>query len=689
MSNNPIDLIGGLTDTSNVSKADIVAWAKARVPQVLGNNAEIRTTNLAGQMVVFVKAPGISWYQDTLDATTADDDLTCVISLDGKRFKPLSSIPSSTLGGVYSLAPITHQYVVGIDTDGTVLIAQPSASDLSDGLTGTGTVVRNTSPTLVTPALGAASATSVNKVAITTPATGATLTIADGKTLTVSKSLTLDGTDGTILTGPSTSQTLLGRTDVATVTNKSLDASANTITNLTTGMFAANTVDTDATLAANSDTRLSSQKAVKSYVDNLLTGLSWKLAVAVATTANVTLSGEQTIDGVLTSASRILVKNQSTASQNGIYVTAAGAWTRSADMDSAVEFPSAAVFVQGGTVNGDTQWTCTNNSVTVGSTSVTFAQVSGAGTYSAGTGLQLSGNQFAVDSTIATLTGAQALTNKTYNGNTWTAGTGILTIGAGKTLTASNTLSLTGTDGSSVAFGGGGTVAYVANKLSVFAATTSAELAGVISDETGSGLLVFATSPALAGTPTTPTAAVDTNTTQVASTAFVIGQASAVGDGTPAMDGTAARGSSTHFARADHVHPTDTSRAPANAALAAIEYIIDGGGSVITTGMKGYLQIPFACTISQSTLLADQSGSIVVDVWKCTQAQFDAGATRPVSTDKITASAPPTISSSTKAQDSTLTGWTTSIAAGDILAFNVNSVTTIQRATLALKVTKT
>jgi hypothetical protein len=69
-------------------------------------------------------------------------------------------------------------------------------------------------------------------------------------------------------------------------------------------------------------------------------------------------------------------------------------------------------------------------------------------------------------------------------------------------------------------------------------------------------------SPTFTGTPAAPTAAVDTNTTQVATTAFVVGQASATGDGTPAMDGTAARGTSTHFARADHVHPTDTTRAP-------------------------------------------------------------------------------------------------------------------------------
>jgi hypothetical protein len=120
----------------------------------------------------------------------------------------------------------------------------------------------------------------------------------------------------------------------------------------------------------------------------------------------------------------------------------------------------------------------------------------------------------------------------------------------------------------------------------------------------------------------------------------------------------------------------------------AIEFVIDGGGSAITTGMKGRLEIPYACTINRATLLADQSGSIVVDIWKCTYAQFDGGSTHPVSGDKITASAPPTISSATKVQDSTLTGWTTSVSAGDILAFNVNSATTVTNVTISLKVAK-
>jgi hypothetical protein len=115
-----------------------------------------------------------------------------------------------------------------------------------------------------------------------------------------------------------------------------------------------------------------------------------------------------------------------------------------------------------------------------------------------------------------------------------------------------------------------------------------------------------------------------------------------------------------------------------------INFLIDGGGSAITTGIKGDVQLDFACTIDSATLLADQSGSIVVDIWKDTYANFPA-----TDADSITASAVPTISTATKSTDASLTGWTTSISAGDILRFNVDSVTSIERVTVALKVTRT
>lgn len=121
-----------------------------------------------------------------------------------------------------------------------------------------------------------------------------------------------------------------------------------------------------------------------------------------------------------------------------------------------------------------------------------------------------------------------------------------------------------------------------------------------------------------------------------------------------------------------------------NAKIVTLTYIFDGGGSTLTTGIKGDLEVPFACTINRATLLSDQSGSIVIDIWKDTYANYP-----PTVADTITASAKPTISATTKAQDATLTGWTTSITAGDTLRFNIDSVTSCQRVTLSLKCTKT
>ena len=161
--------------------------------------------------------------------------------------------------------------------------------------------------------------------------------------------------------------------------------------------------DSDPTLAANSNVKLPTQGAVKAYVDNLLTGIKWKASVRAATTANGTLASAfangQTIDGVtLATGDRILLKNQSSGAENGIYlVNASGAPTRTADANADAEMLQATVFVEAGTVNADTQWTCTNNAITLGSTALTFAQVSGAGTYTAdGSTLQLTGNVFSI-----------------------------------------------------------------------------------------------------------------------------------------------------------------------------------------------------------------------------------------------------------------------------------------------------
>lgn len=138
--------------------------------------------------------------------------------------------------------------------------------------------------------------------------------------------------------------------------------------------------------------------ATKAYVDSVAQGLDVKGSVICATTANITLSGTQTIDGVaVVAGNRVLVKNQTTTNQNGIYVVAAGSWTRATDMDAWTEVPGAFCFVEQGSTYADTGWACTADAGgTLGTTAITWAQFSGAGTYIAGNGLTLTGSTFDV-----------------------------------------------------------------------------------------------------------------------------------------------------------------------------------------------------------------------------------------------------------------------------------------------------
>lgn len=162
--------------------------------------------------------------------------------------------------------------------------------------------------------------------------------------------------------------------------------------------------------------------ANKGYVDSVAQGLDPKASVRAATTANITLSGTQTIDGVsVIAGDRVLVKNQTTTSANGIYVAAASTWARAADMDNWTEVPNAFVFVEEGTTNADTGWVCTSNAGgTLGTTAVAWAQFSGAGTYIAGNGLTLTGNTFAVGGTANRITTTSTTVDiaSTYVGQT-------------------------------------------------------------------------------------------------------------------------------------------------------------------------------------------------------------------------------------------------------------------------------
>lgn len=279
----------------------------------------------------------------------------------------------------------------------------------------------------------------------------------------------------------------------------------------------------------------------KQYVDNVATGVNAHDAVVAATTAALTAtynnnttgvgatltnSGTQAalvIDNVsLQSGDRVLVKNQATTLQNGIYtVTTVGTvstnWvlTRAGDYDQHVPgevqagdttfvVAPAAQFSTTPT-NQNTGWTMNSpGTITIGTSPITFVQGSGTGTITAGTGISVSGNQVSVDGTVLTTTSTQTgITNKTFVAPVLGAATAtsinkvaitapatsaILTIADGKTLTASNTLTFTGTDGSSLNIGTGGTLGtgafatianYVPTSTTVFGNQLNSNITGV------------------------------------------------------------------------------------------------------------------------------------------------------------------------------------------------------------------
>jgi hypothetical protein len=159
--------------------------------------------------------------------------------------------------------------------------------------------------------------------------------------------------------------------------------------------------------------------ATKSYVDSAAQGIDWKASVRAATTTNVTLASDlengDTLDGVtLATGNRVLVKNQSTGSENGIYVVkASGAPDRSTDADTGAELTSNfAVFVEEGTVNADQGYVLTNDgAITVGTTALTFTQFTGLGQVVAGDGLSKTGNTLNVTAGTGISITGDAVTN--------------------------------------------------------------------------------------------------------------------------------------------------------------------------------------------------------------------------------------------------------------------------------------
>ena len=145
--------------------------------------------------------------------------------------------------------------------------------------------------------------------------------------------------------------------------------------------------------------------ANKGYVDAAVNGTDWKQSARAATTANLAaLSGLLTIDGItLVAGDRVLVKDQTTASGNGIYIAASGTWARSTDADLNAEVTAGmALMVTEGTTLADTQWRLlTNDPIVLGTTALAFAQIGAATSYTSGAGVSIAGNVISLDTAVA------------------------------------------------------------------------------------------------------------------------------------------------------------------------------------------------------------------------------------------------------------------------------------------------
>lgn len=259
--------------------------------------------------------------------------------------------------------------------------------------------------------------------------------------------------------------------------------------------------------------------ANKSYVDTVAQGLDTKASCVAATTVDITLSAPQTIDGIaLIAGDRCLVKNQSTTANNGIYLVAAGSWTRALDMDTWAEVPGAYVFIETGTTQADTGWVCTSNAGgTIGVTAITWAQFSGAGSGVSSLNFGTTGltpasattGAITVAGTLAVANGGTNITSYAIGDLIYASTTGVLSKLAD---VATGNALISGGVGVAPSYGKIGLTTHVSGTLPVANGGTNASTASItsfnnITGYTASGAtgttstnLVFSASPTFTGT---------------------------------------------------------------------------------------------------------------------------------------------------------------------------------------------
>ena len=459
--------------------------------------------------------------QTAADSTTAIATTAFVTTADNLKANLASPTFTGTVSGVTKSMVGLGSVDNTADSAKPVSTAQQTALDLKAPLV---------SPSFTTPSLGVATATSVNG---TTVPSSKTLVVTTDKlsALAATTSTELAGVisdetgSGSLVfanspalvtpTGIVKNDVGLGNVDNTSDANKPVSSAQQTALNLK-----ANLASPTFTGTVTVPTPVNATDAVtKSYADAIKQSLDIKDSVRVASTANIVIASAlingSTIDGVVVATGdRVLLKNQTAGAENGIYVVvASGASSRSTDADTSAKVTSGMyVFVSEGTVSADMGYVLTtNDSITLGTTSLAFTQFSGAGQITAGTGLSKSGNTLSIDTAVtADLSTAQTFTNKTLTSPTLT--TPVLGVATGTSFNSITGLSSTTPIVDGTAAVGTGTTtargdhvhptdtsrAATSGTLAQFAATTSAQLLGVISDETGSGALVFGTSPTIA-----------------------------------------------------------------------------------------------------------------------------------------------------------------------------------------------
>jgi hypothetical protein len=321
--------------------------------------------------------------------------------------------------GVTSIATGTGLTGGPITSTGTISIANTA---VTAGSYGSGTQVG----TFTVNAQG--QLTAASNVSITASGIGAVSSVSG-----TSNEITASGTTSVTLSLPS-ALTFTGKTITGgTYTGASISGSTNTLSNIGNSSLTNSSVTVGTTsialgatsltlggltsVAVTQDPTSALQLATKQYVDSVAQGLDAKASCVYSTTGNITLSGLATQangdwPSTLTANDRILVKNQTSSQFNGIYLANASTWTRALDMDVWAEVPSSFVFVEAGTTLADTGWVTTANAGgTIDVTAMPWVQFSGAGTYTAGTGLTLTGSQFSLTAPVTAALGGSGYTS--------------------------------------------------------------------------------------------------------------------------------------------------------------------------------------------------------------------------------------------------------------------------------------